>query len=86
MPIRGWLARLLSRGPDVADAEQYVELASVAPYEALAIEQVLTQSGIVTRRVENYDAATGQDRVHLSVIRRDVDRANAVLLEFRRRP
>lgn len=86
VPIRGSLVRLGLRGQDVAGAEQCVLLASAAPYEVSALEQVLRRGGIATRRVENYDAITGQERVNLSVTRRDVDRANAVLFEFRRGP
>lgn len=84
MSLRDRILRLIARG-DVAEGrpDHLVEFATVEPYEAPILHEVLAQNGITSHGSEALNPGTWINKVTLRVARRDLDAATGVLRAHR---
>ncbi|MCP3991558.1 MAG: hypothetical protein GY724_20970 [Actinomycetia bacterium] len=87
MPIHSRILRLIARGDsaDEKDPDELVEFATVEPYEAPMLREVLVQNDIETHGSDSLIPGTWIDKVVLQVARRDLDAATEILRTFRAR-
>lgn len=86
MSLRDRILRLLGRGDvGAGNPDQLVEFATVEPYEAPILHEVLAQNGIACHGSETLTPGTWVNRVTLRVARRDLDAATSVLRTHRGR-
>ena len=85
MSVRERILRLIAGGGTggKADREELVVFATVEPYEAPILREVLDQKGIEVHGSESLTPGTWVDKVVLKVARRDLDAATSVLREHR---
>jgi hypothetical protein len=85
MSLRTRILRLIaglgSSRPD--DPDRLVDVATVEPYEAPILREVLAQQGIVSQDTESLTPGTWVDKVVVRVAQRDVDAATSALQAFR---
>jgi hypothetical protein len=85
MSLREQILRLIARGDAAgeADPEELVVFATVEPYEAPILHEVLDQNGIEIHGSESRTPGTWVGKVVLKVARRDLDAATGVLRKHR---
>lgn len=81
--ILGFVAR--SDVDAVADPDELVLFATVEPYEAPILREVLAQNGIECESADSLTPGTWVDKVILKVARRDLDAAVEVVQAHRGR-
>ena len=85
MSLRERILRLIARGDAAGEAnpEELVVFATVEPYEAPILQQVLDQNGIEIHGSDSLTPGIWVDKIVLKVARRDLDAATGVLREHR---
>lgn len=90
MSLRERILRFLARsdidgGTGGADPNEFVLFATVEPYEAPILREVLAQNGVECQSSESLTPGTWVDKVILQVARRDLDTAVDVVRVHRGR-